>query len=252
MSRARGRRRRGEAGRSYDDIPHSQERSMGRRRSVERTSARRGPPARKRPGSGDLPVPGSGRPRSPRCGGAMKLPARPVREVYRVNPGYASAVPSGDARTCSGSPMGERGVRRAVSTGAWSNPTRLRVALAALLLTGGLWLAVVLARRTLDRTVPGEPARTPAVARAPHAIHPHLTPARDATLEEASPGVPAEVTRGVRRRLDSMAAPASTLPAHPVSAGDAGRPDGSAAPAWTPRASSVGIATGRDEFGFEQ
>jgi hypothetical protein len=57
---------------------------LGRRQSIERTTARRCPSARKRPEAGYLPTLASGRPRGVRREDTMTLPGRAPREVYRV------------------------------------------------------------------------------------------------------------------------------------------------------------------------
>jgi hypothetical protein len=57
---------------------------LGRRQSIERTTARRCPSARKRPGAGYLPTLAPGRPRAPAGDRTMTLLRRAPREVYRV------------------------------------------------------------------------------------------------------------------------------------------------------------------------
>ena len=85
LSRAPGGRR--NRARGIDPVTNSpphRSRPSGRRRSIERTTARRRPSARRRSGHGDLPSPGTGRPRARTMGRLMMLLSRAPREVYRV------------------------------------------------------------------------------------------------------------------------------------------------------------------------
>jgi hypothetical protein len=91
---------------------------MGRRRSIERTTARRCPSVRKRPGLGELPAPGSGRPRAWLGGGAVTLLRRAPREVYRLydEEAFVAGADQEERRESTATPPGGRRLRRIAGT----------------------------------------------------------------------------------------------------------------------------------------
>jgi len=104
---------------------------MGRRRSIERTTARRCPSVRKRPGLGELPAPGFGRPRARLGGGAVTSLRRAPREVYRLydEEAFFAGADQEERRKSATTPPGGRRLRRIAGT------TTLLAAMGA---TGGL------------------------------------------------------------------------------------------------------------------
>ena len=99
-----------------DSPPTHRHVPQGRRRSVDSTTMRRLPSARKRPGSGDIPAPGPGRPREARTGGPLSFLRRTPREVYRVYDAdeFLAGIESGtDSMAAAPAAGGRRGGRAA-------------------------------------------------------------------------------------------------------------------------------------------
>lgn len=221
-------------------IPHSWARPAGRRRSVGRTTAGRGPPPRWRPELGVLPSPSFGRPRAGRGGLQMRLLEREPRSVYEVHDAEEFLDGVGNAETAGVDPWPRDAHRR--------SPARTLV---AVLMGAVLGLLVVTGVRSFAGGGPHASTHGDAGGRA--AARPQLTRvvARAVAARRAAAGRPREgmKPRPARLQRRGMGQPMRS----PSSAAE--RPAPRAAPsveAGAPPASSPGSTGGESEFGFER
>jgi hypothetical protein len=217
---------------------------MGRRRSIERTTARRCPSVRMRPGLGELPAPGSGRQRARLGGGAMTLLRRTPREVYRLfdEDEFFAGADRVERRERAITPPGGRRLRRIAGT------TTLLAAMGA---TGG----VIALNRMVAVGGAGRPLTSGMLAGLGSSVPSRVGPRR------AWPHAGAARTRrlGSARRQTSRVATTTLSP--PATAVDSEQPQRvTPAPRLTPaaqpdraaRTSSSPQRSGQSEFGFER
>jgi hypothetical protein len=250
---------------------------LGRRQSIERTTARRFPSARKRPEAGYLPTLASGRPRARMLlsgDPAMTLLRRAPREVYRV---YSEEefFAVGEDALLAGSAASAGLSEPAVSVGAGDR--RLRRLAGAAALAGavgavGATLAVTDSRpaggaasRTVTDTDPLLSARArvstsavasarPRAGRSPLPVRP--SPAAAVAMSQRAPGehrraphvgdMPRERTEGARRY--------AALTPRAVSDAELARPSAAAIDVARVSAAAVAVTSQPQhaEFGFER